>query len=120
MGVLPRANSPAGPTEPAEQPAASADHLFYGFSFQENRAGYSVYEQAVRYDQAASFVLLIANGKLFDDLNLPPFNKDIDRVMICGSAAMLADMKALVEAAGLAEGSNAALADFVNERAFAG
>ena len=63
---------------------------------------------------------LIAKGKLFDDLDLPPFNSDVDRVMICGSAAMLADTKALVEAAGLAEGSNAAPADFVIERAFAG
>ena len=63
---------------------------------------------------------LISNGKLFDDLKLPPFNKDVDRVMICGSAAMLADTKALVEAAGLEEGSNAAPADFVIERAFAG
>lgn len=63
---------------------------------------------------------LISSGKLFDDLKLPPFSKDIDRVMICGSAAMLADTKALVEAAGLEEGSNAAPADFVIERAFAG
>lgn len=63
---------------------------------------------------------LIANGKLFDDLDLPPFDRDVDRVMICGSAAMLADTKALVEAAGLKEGSNAAPADFVIERAFAG
>lgn len=63
---------------------------------------------------------LIENGKLFDDLGVPPLNRALDRVMICGSAAMLADTKALVEACGLEEGSNASPGDFVVERAFAG
>ena len=63
---------------------------------------------------------LIASGKLFKDLDLPIFDPAADRVMICGSTAMLADAKALVEAGGFQEGSNAAPADFVIERAFAG
>ena len=38
--------------------------------------------------------------------------------MICGSLSMLRDVKALVEAAGFAEGSNSSPADFVLEKAF--
>jgi ferredoxin/flavodoxin---NADP+ reductase len=40
--------------------------------------------------------------------------------MICGSMAMLNDVKALMEKAGLEEGSNSRPADFVIERAFVG
>ena len=61
---------------------------------------------------------LIENGKLFDALGMPPLDPDIDRVMICGSMAMLKDVKKLVEDAGFTEGSNAAPGQFVVERAF--
>lgn len=63
---------------------------------------------------------LIENGELFETLGTEPFNPASDRVMICGSMAMLKDVKALVEKAGLKEGSNAQPADFVVERAFVG
>ncbi|WP_048644932.1 ferredoxin--NADP reductase [Nitratireductor soli] len=63
---------------------------------------------------------LIENGELFKALGTEPFNRENDRVMICGSMEMLKDVKALVEKAGLEEGSNAAPADFVVERAFVG
>ncbi|MEZ5870862.1 MAG: ferredoxin--NADP reductase [Nitratireductor sp.] len=61
---------------------------------------------------------LIENGELFADLGVPPLNPQTDRVMICGSMAFLRDIKALVEKAGLTEGSNAAPSTFVVERAF--
>ncbi len=61
---------------------------------------------------------LIENGKLFEDLGVPPLDPAVDRVMICGSMAMLNDVKDLVEKAGLEEGSNAKPAEFVVERAF--
>ncbi len=41
-----------------------------------------------------------------------------DRVMICGSMAMLQDHKALCEAAGMVEGSNSEPGQFVIEKAF--
>jgi ferredoxin--NADP+ reductase len=63
---------------------------------------------------------LIQSGALFEALGLSGFDPAEDRVMICGSIAMIRDVKALVEAAGLREGSNAAPADFVVERAFVG
>src|SRR5690606_5483636 len=63
---------------------------------------------------------LIENGELFRSLGTEPFDPAKDRVMICGSMAMLKDVKALAEKAGLREGSNAEPADFVIERAFVG
>jgi ferredoxin--NADP+ reductase len=63
---------------------------------------------------------LITSRRLFEHLHVPPLDPAEDRVMICGSMAMLNDTKALVEAAGLKEGSNAQPAEFVVERAFVG
>ncbi|MEM8919954.1 MAG: ferredoxin--NADP reductase, partial [Pseudomonadota bacterium] len=63
---------------------------------------------------------LIESGQLFKDLGVEPLNPETDRVMICGSMEMISDTKALVEKSGLTEGSNAAPAEFVVEKAFAG
>lgn len=63
---------------------------------------------------------LIENGKLFADIGFEPFDPASDRVMICGSMAMINDVKTLVEKANLEEGSNSRPADFVVERAFVG
>ena len=62
---------------------------------------------------------LIENGRLFQDLGIHGFDSVVDRVMICGSMAMISDTRMLVEAAGLREGSNAAPGDYVVEKAFA-
>ena len=47
-------------------------------------------------------------------------DRDIDRVMICGSKDMIDDTAALVEGFGLNEGSNSEPAEFVIEKAFVG
>jgi ferredoxin--NADP+ reductase len=62
---------------------------------------------------------LMESGKLFNDLQLPPLNPAEDRVMICGSPAMLKDLKRLLEARGFEEGNTTRPGDFVIERAFA-
>jgi ferredoxin--NADP+ reductase len=62
----------------------------------------------------------IETGRLFDDLGVPPLDPAVDRVMVCGSMDMISDIKALVEKAGLKEGSNASPAEFVIEKAFVG
>ena len=62
---------------------------------------------------------LIESGKLFDDLKLPALDPATDRVMICGSPAMLKDLKRLLEARQFEEGSTTRPGDFVIERAFA-
>ena len=63
---------------------------------------------------------LIESGKLFADLGVPPLDPAVDRGMICGSADMLKDTKALLEKAGLEEGANNKPGEFVIERAFVG
>ena len=42
---------------------------------------------------------LITSDKLFDDCGLPPLDVETDRVMLCGSPAMLADLRLTVRAA---------------------
>jgi ferredoxin--NADP+ reductase len=61
---------------------------------------------------------LMASGKLFSDLGVPPIDPEADRGMICGSMEMLRDTKAALEGFGLVEGSNSKPATFVVERAF--
>lgn len=63
---------------------------------------------------------LMESGDLFRHLGVPKLNRETDRVMICGSMAMLNDTKVLTESFGLDEGSNASPGDFVVERAFVG
>jgi ferredoxin--NADP+ reductase len=62
---------------------------------------------------------LLRTGKLFEDLELPPLNAKEDRVMICGSPAMLRDLKHLLESQGFTEGNTSTPGGFVIERAFA-
>ena len=62
---------------------------------------------------------LIDNGKLAGDLGIPALDPAEDRVMICGSPAMLGDLKALLEKRGFREGNTSTPGDFVVERAFA-
>jgi len=57
-------------------------------------------------------------GRFFTDTGLPPINAQDDRVMICGSMAMLKDCAAMCERFGLVEGANNAPASYVIERAF--
>ena len=62
---------------------------------------------------------LIESGKMFEDLKVPPLDPAVDRVMICGSPAMLRDLKGMLETRGFKEGSTTRPGDFVIERAFA-
>jgi len=61
---------------------------------------------------------LMASGKVFDDLGLPPIAPATDRGMICGSMDMLRDTKAALEGFGLVEGANNRPDTFVVEKAF--
>ena len=63
----------------------------------------------------------IRSGALFADLGLPQgFDPARDRIMLCGSMDMIRDVAALLDEAGLKEGSNAEPGDYVLERAFVG
>jgi ferredoxin--NADP+ reductase len=61
---------------------------------------------------------LIESGKLFEDIDCPPLNIAEDRVMLCGSPDMLAELKTMLEKRGFAEGSQNEPAHFVIEKAF--
>jgi len=62
---------------------------------------------------------VIESGRLFDDTGLPPLDPAVDRAMICGSAAMLADSCKLLDTRGFQiSPRQGELGDYVIERAF--
>lgn len=62
---------------------------------------------------------LIENGKLFSDIGLPTLNPANDRVMICGSPAMIKDCCTLLNERGFKMSPHiGATGDYVIERAF--
>ncbi len=61
---------------------------------------------------------LISTGRLFTEFNLPPLDPRDDRLMLCGSSAMLRDLTAMLQTRGFEEGCNAAPGDYVVEKAF--
>ncbi len=62
---------------------------------------------------------LLENGKLLNDIGLPPLNPETDRAMLCGSPAMLDDTCAILDKAGLSVSPRIGIAgDYVIERAF--
>jgi len=62
---------------------------------------------------------LLASGRLSRDLALPPLDAAADRLMVCGSPAMLSDTRAMLDARGfeLSPGIGTP-GDYVIERAF--
>ncbi|WP_343561479.1 ferredoxin--NADP reductase [Kiloniella sp. b19] len=61
---------------------------------------------------------LFRSGKICEDLGTPPLNPETDRVMICGSMAMLNSCAELCEESGLNEGANSKPGEYVVEKAF--
>ena len=61
---------------------------------------------------------LINSAQLFDDIGQPPLDIATDRIMMCGSPAMLEDLRQLFEARGFLEGSHTEPGHFVIEKAF--
>ena len=61
---------------------------------------------------------LIATGTLFEDLGHPPLDLSNDRLMLCGSPPMLADLLALLDEYGFHEGSHSQPGHYVIEKAF--
>ena len=63
---------------------------------------------------------LINTGEFFNALRMPAFNPAEDRIMLCGSMAMIKDVKTMIEPLGFTEGSHAEPGSYVVERAFVG
>jgi ferredoxin--NADP+ reductase len=70
------------------------------------------------FETQGRITTLITSGQMFTDLDLPPFDPAVDRVMMCGGPSVLADLKAIMLERGFEEGSIASPGDFVLEKAF--
>ncbi len=66
----------------------------------------------------ARITTLIETGQLTERFGLPPLSPARDRAMLCGSEAMNADVRALLEMRGFTEGTNNAPGSYVVEKAF--
>ena len=63
---------------------------------------------------------LIYSGELFDAMEGAPLDPERDRIMLCGSMAMLKELKGYLSESGFVEGSRNTPGSFVIERAFVG
>src|SRR5438477_5348067 len=61
---------------------------------------------------------LITSGQLFGDIGQPPLHIATDRIMMCGSPAMLEELRQMFEARSFVEGSHTEPGHFVIENAF--
>jgi ferredoxin/flavodoxin---NADP+ reductase len=61
---------------------------------------------------------LITSEQLFNDIGQKPLNVEGDRIMMCGSPAMLEELKQMFEARAFAEGNHTEAGHFVIEKAF--
>ena len=72
-----------------------------------------------RFRYQGRITSLIESGKLFEDIGMPPLNPATDRIMICGSPAMLADLSVLLDERGFEISPHVGEpGDYVIERAF--
>ena len=61
---------------------------------------------------------LIVEGQLFSDIGMSGLDRETDRVMLCGSPAMLEELQAMLTARGFVEGNHSDPGHFVVEKAF--
>ena len=72
-----------------------------------------------RFRYQGRITSLIETGKLFEDLKIPDLDPAGDRVMICGSPAMLADLSAVLDSRGFVISPRVGdPGDYVIERSF--
>lgn len=61
---------------------------------------------------------LLTSNRLFDDICMPTLDLTTDRVMLCGSPAMLQDLRHILVERGFSEGNHSEPGHFVIEKAF--
>ncbi|WGD29897.1 ferredoxin--NADP reductase [Ancylobacter sp. WKF20] len=93
------------------------DNEFFGELVREKLVYYPTVTREP-YRNQGRITDLITSGKLFEDLGLPPLDKEDDRVMLCGSPQLLDDMRVILKERGFEEGSTTEPGDFVIEKAF--
>ncbi len=93
------------------------EHEFLGDLAREKLLYYpTVTREAFR--NTGRITTLLETAKLQDDLGLPALNPETDRVMLCGSPAMLQDLDILLRARGFTEGNHSEPGHYVIEKAF--
>ncbi|MEM1161261.1 MAG: ferredoxin--NADP reductase [Pseudomonadota bacterium] len=97
--------------------AARQDPLVGEFATEDRLLHYTTLTREA-HDHEGRITARLEDGRICSDLGVPPIDPDHDRAMICGSMAMLKDLREICEAAGLEEGANNAPGTFVVERAF--
>lgn len=95
------------------------NHEFLGEVVKDNL---TYYDSVTReeYLRKGRVTNLIKDGTLFNDLRLPSFNPETDRVMICGSNDMNNEIKDYLESIGFTMGANNSPGEYVIEKAFVG
>lgn len=93
------------------------EHEYFG---DDVRAKLIYYPTVTREDHRNQGRLtdLMRSGKLFTDIGMPQLDPEQDRVMICGSPAMLKDTCAILDERGFRETRHGDLGSYVIERAF--
>jgi ferredoxin--NADP+ reductase len=72
-----------------------------------------------RFRYQGRITSLIESGKFFEDIGMPALDPADDRVMICGSPAMLSQLSAMLDARGFKISPHVGESgDYVIERAF--
>jgi len=72
------------------------------------------------FEHQERITALVDSGRLFDDIGLPPLDPALDRAMICGSPAMLTDVRRMLDDRGFVVSPGVGEpGDYVYERAFA-
>jgi ferredoxin--NADP+ reductase len=97
--------------------AAAKENEFFGEIVQEKLIHYPTVTREA-YVHQGRITDLIVSGKLFTDIGQPPLNPLEDRVMLCGSPAMLKDLVHMLGERGFREGSSGDPASYVIEKAF--
>ncbi|MEH6388004.1 MULTISPECIES: ferredoxin--NADP reductase [Pseudomonas] len=94
------------------------EHEFLGEDVREKLIYYPTVTREPFRNQGR-ITTLLESGKLASDIGLPPINSETDRMMMCGSPAMLEELTAMLDGMGFrASAQQGEPGDYVIERAF--
>ncbi|HYD98007.1 MAG TPA: ferredoxin--NADP reductase [Alphaproteobacteria bacterium] len=91
------------------------------FLGEDVRAKLTYYQSVTRepFKNQGRITDLVRSGKLFQDVDAPPFDPAEDRVMVCGNPSMMTEMSDYLAGLGFEMGNNAKPGHYVIEKAFA-
>ena len=93
------------------------DHEFFGPLIRDKLVYYPTVTREP-FRNRGRITDLIASNQMFDDIGQSGLDIDTDRIMLCGSPAMLEELPAMLSARGFVEGNHSKPGHFVIEKAF--